>query len=154
MIESPEAPLLGLNPSFEPGAAVPSCQRHIRLGSPRVHRPVLMRRSHNRIRAPEVCRRTTIAFSVKIRIDAANHNVFIRQVTVKPFERRVWVWTLAAFLGLAGANRASAATVATGWRVGDHGAVTRFVLELGGPVPFKLMPESNPDRLRIDLPDT
>src|SRR5438874_784040 len=130
MIESPEAPLLGLNPSFEPGAAVPSCQRHVRLGSPRgAPAGPHVRRSHNRIRAPEVCRRTTIAFSVKIRIDAANHNAFIRQVTVKPFARRVLVWAVAAFLGLAGASGASAATVATGWRVGDHGAVTRFVLE-------------------------
>jgi N-acetylmuramoyl-L-alanine amidase len=74
------------------------------------------------------------------------------RVTAIPIERWVFACAFAALLGLAGACGASAATVATGWRAGDHGATTRFVLDLDGPAPFKVTAETGPDRLRIDLP--
>jgi len=74
------------------------------------------------------------------------------RVIVRQIERWGFACACAALLGLASAPGAAAATAATGWRVGDHGAITRFVIDLDAQVPFKVTAETGPDRVRVDLP--
>jgi N-acetylmuramoyl-L-alanine amidase len=66
------------------------------------------------------------------------------------------VWT-AAFLVVAAKVAAGGALAADATiddvRIGSHGAATRVVIDLSGPVGFRHMTLSEPPRLAIDLPD-
>lgn len=63
------------------------------------------------------------------------------------------VWLIATAAGIAQAASPGGKATVSGVRAGNHGSITRFVLDLSGSVNFRVFTLANPYRVIIDLPE-